>query len=112
VQSFGFAWRSVTLAAYAAIAPSLPRLAIARSFRKDVADLGVRQNNMTISNTSRCVWAPTDFLEREIPETAKIFLVSRGLPDFVGATAIEFGIYDSDPSSTVSKTEVLIINGL
>ena len=38
----GLAWRSVTHPALAGCAPSLPRIAITRSFREDVADLGVR----------------------------------------------------------------------
>jgi hypothetical protein len=45
VQSTGFAWRSVTHPAWAGCAPSLPRLAITRSLREDVADLGVRLRN-------------------------------------------------------------------
>jgi len=41
----------VTHPAQAGCAPSLPRLAITRSFREDVADLGVGQNNITMKAT-------------------------------------------------------------
>jgi hypothetical protein len=46
----------------------------------------------------RCLWNIQDLAAAEIPSEAKSFLQTNGLPEFVGATAIEFGVYDSkDP---------------
>ena len=48
MQAADYTWRSVTLAAYAAIAPALSRLAITHRFREAVADLSVMQTEIPI----------------------------------------------------------------
>jgi hypothetical protein len=79
VQRAGFAWRSVTLAAYAAIAPSLPRLAFSRSFREDVADLGVMRNKFALFAISLVICAIRAFSQTEdsggIPHQPKELVV-------------------------------------
>ena len=50
MRSSAIACRSVTHPALAGCAPSLPRLAIMRSFREDVADLGVRKKKTIMEN--------------------------------------------------------------
>jgi hypothetical protein len=57
-----------------------------------------------MTNTSnRCVWPPDDLVHQNIPDSAKDFLQSRGLPFFVGDSSIEFGIYDSTDAFVIGQ---------
>ncbi|HWB59057.1 MAG TPA: SUKH-4 family immunity protein [Chthoniobacteraceae bacterium] len=44
----------------------------------------------------RYIWTPADFGDHTIPDSAKTFLMTRGLPLNVGVTTFEFGPYDCD----------------
>ncbi len=58
---------------------------------------------MTKAAPIRCVWPPEALIRRDIPEAAKDFLRSRGLPHFVGDSCIEFGIYDSEEAFVIGQ---------
>ena len=58
---------------------------------------------MTTPNSTRCLWPPEDLAQQDIPASAKEFLRSKGLPFFVGSSAFEFGIYDSDDAFVIGQ---------
>src|ERR1700761_501119 len=56
-----------------------------------------------MNTVPRYKWDSTELDNRDIPESTKAFLATRGLPISVGVTTIEFGPYDSPDAFVIGQ---------
>jgi hypothetical protein len=56
-----------------------------------------------MSSVPRYRWDSSDLANRDIPQSAKAFLATKGLPISVGVTTIEFGPYDSPDAFVIGQ---------